>query len=494
MDGTHWILLTALLAASGAAVWLLLQRAAAQSELAAERTRADEARARAQDAEKRLESLALRLEAADSRADEAVTEARVLAERITGADNRHRAEIEAVHEQYQQRIATEKRSIAEYREELDRRAQTMEQQFKDAIRQSADEAMKRSGEHLIKLAESKIKDSTEKAGLDLEARRAAVENLVKPLSETLKRTDEKLREIEKDRAASFAQIAEQARLMALGQEALRKETAGLVTALRKPQVRGRYGEIQLRRVVELAGMRDYCDFSEQENTTDAEGNALRPDMVVKMPGGRSVVVDAKTNIEAYLEAIDATDTDVAEKQLERFARHVAEQAVSLSKKGYWQHFEGTPDLVIMFIPGDQFIDAALQRRPDLLESAAMQRVILASPSTLIGLLRAVNIGWREQRVSLQAAELLELGRQLHQRVGTVLEHAGALGKGLERSVTAYNSLVGSMERNLSTTARRFEELGARSDKTLDEPPLVEVLPRPAAAPGTAAPDRTLPPA
>ena len=236
----------------------------------------------------------------------------------------------------------------------------------------------------------------------------------------------------------------------------------------KPHVRGRYGEIQLRRVAELAGMVNECDFFEQSQTRGPDGTALRPDMVVKLPSNRVIVVDAKTNIQGYLDAMSAATPAEADGHLDRFARHVSEQATALARKKYWTQYDGSPEFVVMFIPGDQFVDAALQRQPELLERAAEQGVILASPATLIGLLRAVAVGYKEQALAKAAEELRELGKELHERVATAMGHAARLGKSLNSAVDSFNDFVGSYERRVEPHLRRFEDAGVKSAKDLPE--------------------------
>jgi DNA recombination protein RmuC len=250
-----------------------------------------------------------------------------------------------------------------------------------------------------------------------------------------------------------------------------------VQALVKPNVRGRYGEMQLQRVAELSGMKSYCDFALQDSVRDAEGNLLKPDMVVKMASGREVAIDAKTNIDAYIAAMGAATPELAERELQRYAQHVVEQAQALGKKSYWKQYVGSPEFTVMFLPGDQFLDAALERRPDLIEIAAKANVVLASPSTLIGLLRAVHVGWREKRLAENAAVLFELGKQLQGRLGVALGHADKVGQSLRRAVEDYNKFVGSVESRVMPTLRKFEESGASAGEPVEELSPVESLPR-----------------
>jgi len=408
----------------------------------------DRARERAEGAR-----LLAREEAASARAAELATLLRETdAERdALSADAsalRARLDEQATHSE--ERLRTERARLDE-----------VEKRYQSAFADLAQKALKDSSEHFLRLAEKTFAETREKT-------RSELDSHVKPIAESLKKTDLKLGEIEKERLASFERLAQHVRAVAEGNEHLRRETGNLVAALRKPQVRGRYGEIQLERVAELAGMRSYCDFATQESSRDDEGRLKRPDMLVRLPNGRAVAVDAKTNIEAYLDAIEATDPDEADRHLDRFARHVAEQAQALAKKNYPGHADGAIDFVVMFIPGDQFIDAALQRRPDLLDRAAQDGVILASPSTLVGLLRAVHVGWREKRLSDNAEELMTLGRELHDRAGAVLHNIAQLGSALETARGRFNTLVGSVDARLVPTLRKFEEHGAKSSRDIKD--------------------------
>lgn len=459
MNAVGWLLMVLLIAFAAASAWLWSRLSRASAELAA-------ARGAQLQGERQLQSEQARAAELTPRLDAALRDLAALRERIDQTEQRHAGEKQALIELHQRELASERRSLEQYRKDLETRLSEAHAAFKKAIDDSANAALKQSAEHLLKLTESKLKDGTERAQAELDARKAAVEQLVKPIGDVLKGYDEKVRQIEKDRAASFAQLGEQAGALARANETLRRETSNLVQALRKPHVRGNYGEMQLRRVVELIGMRPYCDFTEQHQTIDADGRALKPDMIVRMPGGRTLVVDAKTNIEAYLDALDADDRTKGEEHLERFARHVSQQVAALSRKGYWSQYEGSPEMVLMFMPGDQFVDAALSKDPEILTRAKAQRVILVSPGSLFGLLQAVNAAWLDQDRLDQTDELLRLGRELHHRVATALEHASDLGKHIDRAAVAFNKLTSSMERNLATTARRFEELGSRSEKEI----------------------------
>jgi len=327
--------------------------------------------------------------------------------------------------------------------------------------------LKSNQEALGKFITERLKDADSLSQAELDKRKQAIESMVKPIRETLDKTHKQI-----------TQLDERVKASGESNVSLREETARLTKALSRPEVRGQYGEIQLRRVAELAGMTSYCDFSEQFSQRDDEGNLLRPDMVVTLPNDRVIVVDAKANINAYIEAVNAPNDEVREEQLQRFARHTSEQVKKLSDKKYWSLFDGkSAEFVVMFVPGDHFIDAALSRRPELLDIAAQQGVILASPSTLIGLLRAVAIGWREQALTEQAKELFELGKELHDRASTAFSHAGKLGDSIRMSVERYNTLVGSIDSRMMPTLKKFEEAGAKSGKALVEPKKLDATPR-----------------
>lgn len=342
-------------------------------------------------------------------------------------------------------------------EEMRRQLEADRAQLKESFKSLAGDVLRASSEDFLKLAGERFKSQQQASENELEKRKAAVEQLVRPIGETLRKTEERL-------IALTQQVMDSREAGA----ALREETARLVRALSRPEVRGQYGEIQLRRVAELAGMTAYCDFAEQVSTRDDDGRLQRPDMVVRLPNERVLAVDAKTNTFAYIEAVNAANEQEREAHLERFAKHVAEQARKLADKRYWSLWDGSPEFVVMFVPGDHFIDAALSRRPELLDEAAQRGVILASPATLIGLLKAVAVGWREHRVAEEARALLEMGRELHERASKVSELLASLGRDLERATGRYNELIGSYESRFMRTLRKFEALGVKSGKEIPE--------------------------
>lgn len=324
-------------------------------------------------------------------------------------------------------------------------------------------SLRANQEALSKFLTERLKDADSLSQAELDKRKQAIDALVKPISETLHKTREQI-----------TQLDERVKASGESNVSLREETARLTKALSRPEIRGQYGEIQLRRVAELAGMTGYCDFTEQVSVRDEDGQLQRPDMIVTLPNERIIVVDAKANINAYIEAVNATSDSERETQMDRFGRHMTEQVKKLADKKYWSLFDGnSAEFVVMFVPGDHFIDAALARNPDLLDIAAQQGVIMASPSTLIGLLRAVHVGWREQSLTEQAAELFELGKELHDRAATAFEHAGKLGDSIRMSVERYNRLVGSIDSRMMPTLKKFEDAGAKSGKGLVEPKRVE---------------------
>jgi DNA recombination protein RmuC len=350
-------------------------------------------------------------------------------------------------------------------------------QLKDSFRALAGESLQQSSEQFLRLAEQKLSAQQTSAMAEMDKRKALVDQLIQPIGEALKKTQEELRKIETARVDAYSGLRAQVQGIATTHDDLRRETARLVQALSNPNVRGRYGEIQLQRVAELAGMRAFCDFALQDAVRDGQGRLLKPDMTVRLPNERIIAVDAKTNISAYIEALKAATAAEAEPLMERFAQTVVEQVQALGKKNYWREFADSPEFVVMFVPGDQFVDAALARRPDLIDLAAQSNVILASPSTLIGLLRAVSVGWREKQLGDNARELLKLGKELHGRVATALGYSDKLGRSLKSAVEDYNQFVASIEARVLPTLRRFEESGTQVGEPIKELKPVESVVR-----------------
>ena len=340
-------------------------------------------------------------------------------------------------------------------------------ELKNAFQALATEALKSNNQSFLTLATESLKRFQSQAQGDLEQRQKAVENLVNPIRESLTKVDHQIQAIENSRREAYGGLTQQVRSLIESQEKLQTETGNLVKALRTPNVRGRWGEIQLRRVVEIAGMIAYCDFEEQATVSTLDGR-LRPDLVVHLPGGKHVVVDAKTPLCAYLESCEATDDPTRTALLKRHADQVASHMNALSSKSYWDQFQPAPEFVIMFLPGEMFYSAALEQNPALIEQGVNQRVIPASPTTLIALLRAVAYGWQQETIAENAQKIANLGRDLYDRLCKLADHMEGLGKNLDKAVDYYNKAVGTMETRVFAPARKFAELGATAKEELPE--------------------------
>jgi DNA recombination protein RmuC len=332
-----------------------------------------------------------------------------------------------------------------------------EARLREAFGALAGEALNRNNEAFVAMAESRLGTAKTAADGDLAQRQQAIEGLVGPLRETLDRVQSQLRNVEQERAGSYAQLLEQVSTMRTTSEQLRTETAQLVTALRAPQVRGRWGEMQLERAVEAAGMIEHIDYVTQATTTGDDGR-LRPDMVVRLVGGKNVVVDSKVAFSGYLEAMEAKDEATRNGRLKAHARHLRDHIDSLGAKAYWQHFTPSPEFVVCFVPADAFLDAALRQDPSLLEHAFERNVVIATPSTLLTLLRTVAYTWRQEALAENAAEVHKLGRELYQRLSTVGGHLDKLGKSIGDAVGAYNKTITSIETRVLVTARKMADL------------------------------------
>jgi DNA recombination protein RmuC len=358
-------------------------------------------------------------------------------------------------------------------EERQKAFEASRQQLGDSFNALAAEALKHNSGEFLKLASENFKQLQQQSQHSLEQKEKAVENMVKPIRETLEKTERQIREMEKERQTAYGSLNKHLESMAEAQQILQSETRNLVQALRRPEVRGQWGEMTLKRLAELAGMVEHCDFFEQEQVRGEEGQALRPDMIVRMPDNREIVVDAKTPLDAYLSAIEATGDEERQAAMLRHARKVRERVKELAAKSYWQQFKNTPDFVVLFIPGEQFLSAALEIDRKLLEDAMAEKVILATPTSFVALLRAVAYGWRQQALAQNAEKIRVVGEELYGRLGTFADYLSKLGRSLDSSVNHFNKAVGSFDSRILPSARRFTEMGIHGKKELGEAEPVE---------------------
>ncbi len=440
----------ALLGGTAAVLWAWRNRVEVQAELLGFSARAQRAEAAGEELRRQVEherAEALRL-AQDL---VAAQQAR------TAAETRVEAAIKNLEEQ--------KTHLAEVRQELLQSFQAL-----------SGEALKQNNEAFLSLARTSFDSIQMEAKGDLAQRQQAIDEVVRPLQESLKRYEDQLRLLEQSRQAAYGGLDQHLKLLAESQQRLQQETGNLVQALRAPAVRGRWGEITLKRVAELAGMVAHCDFVEQETVED-DDTRLRPDMVVQLPGGRQVIVDAKTVLAAYLDAYEAQDDKQRAERLQRHAAQVRARMDELSLKAYWNQFAQAPEFVVLFLPGEHFLGAALEQDPRLIEDGFARGVVLATPTTLMALLRAVAYGWRQERLTAHAEEAGRLGKDLYERMAVLAEHLNDVGQALGKSVVAYNRAVGSLETRILPAARRFKELGVSSDKSIPILEPAEIVPR-----------------
>lgn len=369
---------------------------------------------------------------------------------------------------YQRQVTELRTTLALEREAAQAQAQELQQRFALLSAQ----ALRENNAAFLQLAQERLAQLQLQGKHELEQKEKAVENLVQPIREALERAEVQIRRMEQERQQAYGSLTRHLEMLAQTQQLLHGETRNLVQALRRPEVRGQWGELTLRRLVELAGMVEHCDFYEQMDLDTDEGRR-RPDMVVRLPDGREIIVDVKTPLDAYLNAIEAPDDDTRRRHLEHHARKVRERVRELAAKSYWSQFPRAPDFVLLFIPGEQFLAAALDVDSALLEDALRSRIILTTPTSFVALLRAVAFGWRQEQLAANAEHIREIGTELYRRLAVFAEHLARLGKGLEAAVENYNRAVASFENKLMPGARRFTELGVDAGKTLEEPLRIE---------------------
>jgi len=372
------------------------------------------------------------------------------------------------------RLEEEKKSAAEKQALLEK----AELRLTDTFKALSAETLKSTQDQFLSMAKNSLKAQQQEATNEMEKRKVAVEQLVKPISQTLEKVQNQISESEKIREGDKASLKQQMVHIAEANQGLQRETSKLVKALRQPIGRGQWGEMQLRRVVEMAGMQEHCDFETQTTTTTDEGKRLRPDLIVKLPGGQQIVVDSKAPMDAYLDAIEAEDDDQRAVAMARHAAQVRTHVQQLGSKNYQAQFDTTPEFVVLFLPSEAFFSAALSEDSSLIEKGVDQGVILATPTTLIALLRAVSFGWRQEALTQNAREISAVGRELYSRIGAFAGHVQKLGRSLSSAVGDYNKTVGSLETRILTGARKFEELGASPEtSSLPETKGIETLPR-----------------
>ncbi len=416
---------------------------------------------------------------------EVVAERAAMVERLQGQEQQVTA-LKAVNQATETELRKETmgRTMAETRLEEERRSaqeklallNDAQTQLADAFKALSADALRQNSQSFVELAQGSLAQFQERAQVDLHQRQRAIDDLVQPLATSLDKVDSKLQELETSRISAYASLSEQLKSVASTQVQLHRETTNLTKALRAPMVRGRWGEIQLKRVVEIAGMVEHCDFVQQASV-DTDKGRLRPDMVIKLPNGKNIVVDSKAPLQAYLEALEIEDEAGKRDRLATHARHIRHHLTQLGAKSYWSQFQPTPEFVVLFLPGETFFSAALEQDPGLIEFGVDRSVILATPTTLIALLKAVAYGWRQERVAENTQQVRELGQELYDRTQTFVNHFVKLRRNLNSTVDSFNKAVGSLESRVLVTARKFEALGTVTGGEIETIENIDLTPR-----------------